>query len=136
EETKNVLRNGWLYTGDLGKMDEDGYFYIVDRKKDLLKYKGYSVFPRDIEEVLHMHPAIKECAVVGKPDERVGEIPIAFVVLKEGASATKEEIMEFVEKQVAPYKKIRDVIFKDMLPISLAGKVLRRVLREEAAKMS
>jgi len=136
EETKSVLRNGWLYTGDLGKMDEDGYFYIVDRKKDLLKYKGYSVFPRDIEEVLHMHPAVKECTVVGKPDESVGEIPVAFVVLKEGASATKEELMEFVEKQVAPYKKIRDVIFKDMLPISLAGKVLRRVLREEAAKMS
>ncbi len=136
EETKNVLRNGWLHTGDLGRMDEDGYFYIVDRKKDMLKYKGYSVFPRDIEEVLHEHPAVKDCAVVGKPDETVGELPVAFVVLKEGISATKEELMEYVAEQVAPYKKIRDVIFKDMLPVSLAGKVLRRILREEASKMS
>ncbi|MGQ9721647.1 MAG: AMP-binding protein [Candidatus Jordarchaeum sp.] len=136
EETKNVLREGWLHTGDLGKMDEDGYFYIVDRKKDMLKYKGYSVFPRDIEEVLHEHPAVKECAVIGKPDESVGELPVAFVVLKEGASATKEELIDYVSERVAPYKKIRDVIFKDMLPISLAGKVLRRVLREEISKMS
>jgi long-chain acyl-CoA synthetase len=136
EETKNVLREGWLFTGDLGRMDEDGYFYIVDRKKDLLKYKGYSVFPRDIEEVLYEHPAIKDCAVVGKPDESVGELPVAFVVLKDGASATKEQLMEFVAERVAPYKKIKDVIFKDVLPISLAGKVLRRVLREEASKMS
>ena len=111
----------------------DGYFYIVDRKKDLIKYKGYSVFPRDVEEVLHEHPAVKECAVVGKPDEAVGELPVAFVVLKEGASATREELIEFVAGQVAPYKKIRDVIFKESLPISLAGKVLRRVLRDEVS---
>ncbi|MHA1364599.1 MAG: AMP-binding protein, partial [Candidatus Freyarchaeota archaeon] len=133
EETRNVLRDGWLHTGDLGRMDEDGYFYIVDRKKDLIKYKGYSVFPRDVEEVLHEHPAVKECAVVGKPDEAVGELPVAFVVLKEGASATREELIEFVAGQVAPYKKIRDVIFKESLPISLAGKVLRRVLRDEVS---
>ncbi len=131
EETANVLRNGWLYTGDIGKMDENGYFYITDRKKDLIKYKDYSVYPREIEDVLYEHPAVKLCAVVGKPDTMTGESPKAFIVLKENAKATETEFMEFVKEKVAPYKMIREVEFRKELPISSAGKVLRRVLQEE-----
>ncbi len=131
EETSMVLRDGWLYTGDLGKMDEDGYFYITDRKKDLIKYKGYSVYPRELEDILYEHPAVKLAAVVGKPDPVAGEIPKAFVVLKEGATATEEEIMKFVNERVAPYKAIREVEFRKELPTTMVGKVLRRVLREE-----
>jgi long-chain acyl-CoA synthetase len=131
EETANVLRDGWLYTGDIGKMDENGYFYITDRKKDLIKYRDYSVYPREIEDLLYEHPAVKLCAVVGKAESIVGEIPKAFVVLKEGAKATEEEITEFVKEKVAPYKAIREVEFRKELPISSVGKVLRRVLQEE-----
>jgi long-chain acyl-CoA synthetase len=131
EETANVLRDGWLYTGDIGKMDEDGYFYITDRKKDLIKYKDYSVYPREIEDLLYEHSAVKLCAVIGNPTAMVGEIPKAFVVLKEGAKVTEEEIMEFVKEKVAPYKAIREVEFRKELPISSVGKVLRRVLQEE-----
>jgi long-chain acyl-CoA synthetase len=131
EETANVLRNGWLYTGDIGKMDENGYFYITDRKKDLIKYKDYSVYPREIEDVLYEHSAVKLCAVVGKPDRMAGEIPKAFVVLKEGANATEAELIGFVKDKVAPYKAVREVEFRKELPISSAGKVLRRVLQEE-----
>jgi long-chain acyl-CoA synthetase len=131
EETAIVLRNGWLYTGDIGKMDVDGYFYITDRKKDLIKYKDYSVYPREIEDVLYEHPAVKLCAVVGKPDAMAGESPKAFIVLKEGANATEEEIIKFVKDRVAPYKVIREVEIRKELPISSVGKVLRRILQEE-----
>lgn len=131
EESAAVLRDGWLYTGDIGKMDEDGYFYITDRKKDLIKYKGYSVYPREIEDVLYEHPSVKLCAVVGKPDPVAGEIPKAFVVLKDGATATEEEIKKFVNEKVAPYKAIRELEFRKELPMTLVGKVLRRVLQEE-----
>jgi long-chain acyl-CoA synthetase len=131
EETAKVLRDGWLYTGDIGKIDEDGYFYVTDRKKGIIKYKDYSVYPREIEDVLYEHLAVKLCAVVGKPDPMVGEIPKAFVVLKDGAKATEEEIRAFVKGRVAPYKAVREVEFRTDLPISSAGKVLRRVLQEE-----
>jgi long-chain acyl-CoA synthetase len=131
EETAIVLRNGWLLTGDIAKMDEDGYFYITDRKKDLIKYKDYSVYPREIEDVLYEHPAVRLCAVVGKPSPMVGEVPKAFVVLKEGADVAEEEIIAFVSEKVAPYKQIREVEFRKELPVSSAGKVLRRVLQEE-----
>jgi len=134
EETAAVLRNGWLYTGDIGKMDEDGYFYITDRKKDLIKYKGYSVYPRELEDVIYEHPAVKLCAVIGKPDPLAGEIPKAFIVLKDGKSATAEEIKEFVNNKVAPYKAIREVEFRTELPMTMVGKVLRRVLQEEEKK--
>ncbi|MEM2412873.1 MAG: long-chain fatty acid--CoA ligase [Candidatus Bathyarchaeia archaeon] len=134
EETAAVLRNGWLYTGDIGKMDEDGYFYITDRKKDLIKYKGYSVYPRELEDVLYEHPAVKLCGVIGKPDPVAGEIPKAFVVLKEGMTATEEELMKFVNERVAPYKAIRELEIRTELPLSAVGKVLRRVLREEELK--
>jgi long-chain acyl-CoA synthetase len=131
EETALVLRNGWLLTGDIAKIDRDGYFYITDRKKDLIKYKDYSVYPREIEDVIYEHSAVKLCAVVGKPDPVVGEISKAFIVLKDGTRATEAEIMAFVNEKVAPYKAIREVEFRKELPLSSVGKVLRRALQEE-----
>jgi long-chain acyl-CoA synthetase len=131
EETALVLRDGWLLTGDITRMDQDGYFYITDRKKDIIKYKDYSVYPREIEDVLYEHPAVKLCAVIGKPDQSAGEVPKAFIVLKEGADISSGEIMAFVNDKVASYKAIREVEFRKELPISSAGKVLRRVLQEE-----
>ena len=112
-------------------MDRDGYFYITDRKKDLIKYKDYSVYPREIEDLLYEHPAVKLCAVVGKPSQVVGEVPKAFIVLKEGVQATEEEIMAFVKEKIASYKVVRKVEFRQELPMSPAGKVLRRVLQKE-----
>jgi len=129
EETAEVLKQGWLYTGDIGKEDEDGYFYITDRKKDMIIYKGYNVYPRELEEVLFTHSAVEQCAVVGKPDMDVGEAPVAFVQLKQGAEATTEDLMEHTNSQVAAYKKIREVKFLDAIPVSPAGKVLKRELR-------
>ena len=133
-ETARFLRDGWLFTGDIARMDSDGYFFITDRKKDLIKYKDYSVYPREIEDVLYEHPAVRLCSVVGKPDESAGEIPKAFVVLKHKAQVTAEEIMQFVENKVAPYKRIREVEFRTDLPMSSAGKVLKRLLKEEVQK--
>jgi long-chain acyl-CoA synthetase len=134
EETRLVLRDGWLLTGDIARMDRDGYLYITDRKKDLIKYKDYSVYPRELEDVLYEHPVVKLCAVVGKPAPVVGEVPKAFIVLKDGAQATEAEIMAFVKEKVAPYKAVREVEFRQQLPISAAGKVLRRALQEEEKK--
>ena len=131
DESAAVLKDEWLFTGDIGKVDEDGYFYITDRKKDLIKYKGYSVYPREIEDVLYEHPAVKLCAVIGKLDKVSGEIPKAFVVLKDETTATEEEIKKFVNDKVAPYKAIRELEFRKELPMTLVGKVLRRVLQEE-----
>jgi long-chain acyl-CoA synthetase len=134
DETSLVLRGGWLLTGDIARMDEDGYFYITDRKKDLIKYKDYSVYPRELEDVLYEHHAVKLCAVIGKPAPVVGETPKAFIVLKDGARASEAEIMAFVKEKVAPYKAVREVEFRQQLPISGAGKVLRRTLQEEEKK--
>jgi long-chain acyl-CoA synthetase len=131
EETAMLLRDGWLLTGDIACMDGDGYFFITDRKKDLIKHKDYSVYPREIEDVLYEHPAVKLCAVVGKPDVAAGEVVVAFVVLKEGAVVSGQELMGFVNGKVAPYKAIREVEFRAELPISSAGKVLRRLLSQE-----
>ena len=136
EETANVLKDGWMHTGDVGYMDEDGYVFIVDRKKDMLIYKGYNVYPRELEEILFRHPAVANAAVIGKPDPEVGEIPKAFVVLKPGQTVTAEALMEFVNAQVAPYKKLREVAFVDEIPVSPAGKVLKRVLRDMEMKQS
>ncbi len=134
EETADVLKDGWLLTGDIGREDEDGYFYITDRKKDMVIYKGYNVYPRELEEVIFEHPAVQQCAVVGKADLDTGEIPVAFVELKEGAQATREEILEHTNSQIAHYKKIRDVIFMETIPVSAAGKVLKKQLREQLRK--
>ncbi len=132
EETTLVLRDDWLFTGDIAHMDSDGYFYVTDRRKDLIKVKDYSVYPREIEDVLYEHPAVRLCAVVGKPDKIAGEVPKAYVVLREGAQATEEELRRFVDDKVAPYKRIREVEIRKELPISSAGKVLKRALKEEA----
>jgi long-chain acyl-CoA synthetase len=131
DETALVLRDGWLLTGDIARMDIDGFFYITDRKKDLIKYKDYSVYPRELEDVLYEHPAVKLCAVIGKPMPVVGEVPKAFIVLKDGGEATEAELIAFVKEKVAPYKTVREVEFRQQLPISGAGKVLRRTLQEE-----
>jgi long-chain acyl-CoA synthetase len=132
EETARTLRGGWLHSGDIGRLDEDGYLYIVDRIKDMIKYKGYNVFARNLEEVLYRHPKVKEAAVIGIADPAVTEYPRAYVVLRDGERATAEEIMSFVNPLVAGYEKIREVVFRDSLPVSLAGKVLKRELKKEA----
>src|SRR2546422_195748 len=137
EETRMVLRDGWLLTGDLAKMDTDGYFYIVDRKKDIILCSGYNVYPREVEEVLFMHPAIGEAAAIGVPDPYRGETVKAFVVLKAGKTATEAEVIAFCKERLAPFKVPKAVEFATALPMSLVGKVLRRQLREqELAKAS
>ena len=129
-DTQEALRNGWLYTGDLAMMDEEGYFRILDRKKETIKYKGYTIAPAEVEAILYEHPAIKECAVVGKPDTLAGEVPKAYVVLKAGHNADEDELIEFCAGRIAAYKRIREVVFIEEIPKTPVGKVLRRVLRD------
>jgi len=133
EETAHAIRDGWLYTGDVGKMDEDGWFYVVDRKKDMIVASGYKVWPRDVEDVIYQHPAVKEAAVVGESDPYRGETVKAFVALKEGmeGSVTPEEIMSFCKSRMAAYKYPRKVEFVSEIPKTLTGKFLRRSLREK-----
>jgi len=132
-ETENVLRNGWLYTGDIAIMTEDGFFQIQDRKKDMiLGAGGYNVYPREIEEVLYKHPKVKEVVAAGVQVEARGERPKVWIVLKEGETATEEEILAFCEENLAPYKRPRFVEFRDELPKTMVGKVLRReLIRQE-----
>jgi long-chain acyl-CoA synthetase len=135
QETAQALRNGWLHTGDIAKMDEDGYFYIVDRIKDMIKTVGENVYPREVEEVLYTHPKVKEAVVVGLPhEEYLGEKIKAYVVLKEGQTATAEEIIEYCSEQLSKFKVPREVEFRNQLPKTLVGKVLRRVLRDDEMK--
>ncbi len=133
EETAKTLINGWLLTGDIAKMDEDGYFYIVDRKKDLIIAGGYNIYPREVEEVLYEHPAIIEAAVIGVPDKYRGETVKAFIVLREEyrGKVKEEEIIKFCKERLAPYKVPKIVEIRDELPKSAIGKILRRALREE-----
>lgn len=131
EDNEEALRNGWLYTGDLATVDEDGYFRIVDRKKDIIKYKGYTIAPGELEAILYQHPAVRECAVIGKPDPSAGEIPCAYVVVKPGHSSTADELIDFCEQRVSAYKKIRYVVFTDEIPKTNVGKILRRLLRDK-----
>ena len=134
-ETANVLRNGWLHTGDLARMDADGYFQIVDRKKDMiLGAGGFNIYPREVEEALYQHPKVKQAAAVGIPVEGKGERVKVFIVLKDGETATEEEIIQFCHENLAPYKVPRYVEFRKELPITMVGKVLRRVLLEEELK--
>jgi long-chain acyl-CoA synthetase len=134
DENKIALRGGWFYTGDIATMDPDGYFRIVDRKKDMIDVSGYKVWPREVEERLYEHPAIKEAAVVGIPDPRSGEALTAFVVLKDGyeGKVRAEEITSFCKEKMASYKAPKLVEFKSDLPKTAAGKVLRRELKEQA----
>jgi long-chain acyl-CoA synthetase len=130
EETANALRNGWLYTGDIGHVDADGYTYIVDRKKEMIKYKGFGIAPAELESLLLEHPAIMDSAVIGIPDDEAGEVPKGFVVLRKGFDATPDEIIAFVNGKLAGYKKIHYVEFIDAIPKVASGKILRRELKE------
>jgi long-chain acyl-CoA synthetase len=128
-ETAAALRNGWLFTGDIARKDEDGFFYIVDRKKDMIIAGGYKVYPREVEEVLFECPHVKEAVVIGVPDSYRGETVRAFVVLKDAAHATSDEIISWCRKRLAAYKVPREIVFRDSLPKSGVGKYLRRELR-------
>jgi long-chain acyl-CoA synthetase len=130
DETALVLRDGWLYTGDIVRMDEDGYFSVVDRKKEMIIVSGFKVYPREVDEVLYAHPAVLEAAAVGVPHHSKGEVVKAFVVLRKGMSATAQEIVDHCRASLAPYKVPVAVTFRDELPKTLIGKVLRRVLAE------
>jgi long-chain acyl-CoA synthetase len=137
-ETANMLREHpsissgkWLHTGDIAYMDEEGYFRIVDRKKDMIISGGYNVYPRNIEEVIYQHPAVKEAGVVGMTDEFRGETAVAFIVLKEGETATEDEIIAHCAEHLAKYKVPSKVIFRETLPMTAVGKVLRRELAKE-----
>jgi long-chain acyl-CoA synthetase len=132
QETAQVLRDGWLYTGDLARMDEEGYFYIVERKKDLIISSGYNIYPREVEEVLYQHPGIKEAVALGVPDPYRGEAVKVVVVPRDGARLTPEEIKAFCQEQLAIYKVPKIIEFRTELPKTLVGKVLRRMLREES----
>ncbi len=129
EATAEAMKGGWFHTGDLGYQDEDGFFYIVDRKKDLVIRGGFNVYPREIEEVLHAHPAVREAAVIGRPDERLGEEVVAFVSLREGVSAEPGEVIGFCKERLAAYKYPREVLVVDDLPKGPSGKVLKTELR-------
>ena len=131
DETASALRNGWLYTGDLATMDKDGYFYIVDRKKDMVIVGGYNVYPREVDEVLLEHPKVHEAVSVGISDELRGETLKAYVVLRPGEKLTKAEVIAWCRQKLANYKVPRLVEFRDELPKTIVGKVLRRALREE-----
>jgi long-chain acyl-CoA synthetase len=135
EETANTLKDGWIYTGDIATMDEDGYFYIVDRKKDMIISGGYNVYPRDIDEVYYEHPKVQEACSIGIPDAKRGESAKLFVVLKEGEKATQEELIEYGKTKLAAYKLPVEVEFRTELPKTNVGKILRKTLKaEEMAK--
>ena len=135
DETAKVLHDGWLLTGDIGRMDEDGYFYIVDRMMDMILCSGFNVYPREVEEVLYEHPAVQEAAAIGVADPYRGESVKAYIVLKPGMTATAEEIIAFCKDKLAPFKVPKQVAFEKELPKTMVGKVLRRELKErEAAK--
>ncbi|MBI2982789.1 MAG: long-chain fatty acid--CoA ligase, partial [Chloroflexi bacterium] len=131
EETAQTLRNGWLYTGDIARVDEDGYFFIVDRKKEMIIVSGFNVYPREVEEVLATHPAVLESAAIGVPHPIKGEEVKAFVVLKPGMTATADAIVEHCRASLAPFKVPKEIEFRETLPKTLIGKVLRRSLAEE-----
>ncbi|RJP14835.1 MAG: long-chain fatty acid--CoA ligase [Candidatus Abyssobacteria bacterium SURF_5] len=135
QESEQQLKDGWLLTGDIARMDEDGYFYIVDRKKDLIIAGGYNIYPREVDEVLYQHPKVMEAAVIGVPHEYRGETVKAFIVLRPGETATAEEITKFCKENLAPYKVPKIIEFRTELPKTAVGKILRKELRaEELAK--
>jgi long-chain acyl-CoA synthetase len=131
DETAKTVKNGWLWTGDIARMDEDGYFYIVDRKKDMILVSGFNVYPNEIEDVISLHPKVLEAAVVGLPDNTSGEIVRAFVVPKD-PSLTVEELRDWCRDQLTGYKRPRSFELRQSLPKTNVGKILRRELRDEA----
>jgi long-chain acyl-CoA synthetase len=134
EETAETLRDGWIYTGDIATIDDDGYFYIVDRKKDMIISGGYNVYPRDIDEVFYQNPKVQEACSIGVPDPKRGESAKIFIVLKEGETSTQEEMLEFAKGKLAVYKVPTEVEFRKELPKTNVGKILRKELRAEELK--
>ena len=131
EATEEAFKNGWFHTGDIGIQDEEGYFSIVDRKKDMILRGGYNVYPRQLEEVIMTHPAVSLCAVIGVPDARLGEEVKAIVVLKQDQRLSAEEFIAWCKKEIAANKYPRLVEFRDSLPIGNTGKIFKRALKEE-----
>jgi long-chain acyl-CoA synthetase len=124
------LKDGWLHTGDIGRLDEDGYLYIVDRKKDLVIRGGFNVFPRDVEDALLEHPSVAAAGVVGKPDQKLGEEVVAFVSLKTGEAVSEQALIEFAKSKVGAHKYPREVHVIDLIPLTPVGKVDRKSLRK------
>jgi long-chain acyl-CoA synthetase len=131
EDTAQALRGGWLHSGDIGSMDEEGYIFIVDRVKDMINVSGFKVWPAEVEQMLYRHPAVKEIAVYGIPDPLKGETVKAAIVLKEGASASEQEIIDYCREKLAVYKAPAQVAFVKELPKSATGKILKRMLRQQ-----
>jgi len=130
EETAKVMRHGWLLTGDIGYRDAEGYYFITDRKKDMLLVNGINVYPREIEEILYQFPGVKEAAVIGKPDARRGEQPIAYVAPNDGVLLEEKALQQFVRRKLADYKVPRKVVILPALPRNATGKILKTTLRE------
>ena len=131
EETANQLTDGWLHTGDIGQMDEDGYIYIVDREKDMIIAGGFNIYPREVDEVLYQHPKVAEGVTVGIPDAYRGETVKVFIVLKPSEKATDKDIIDFCKQKLAAYKVPKIVEFRNSIPKSAVGKILRKTLRDE-----
>ena len=139
QATAAALRDGWYWSGDLVTRDANNFFYVRDRLKELIKYKGFPIAPAEIEAVLLEHPAVRECAVVGKSDAVAGEIPVAFVALRDSSTPsqkTKDELCSFVSERLTNYKQPREVYFVDAIPKTASGKLLRRELRQQLASTS
>ncbi|MBI5966681.1 MAG: AMP-binding protein, partial [Deltaproteobacteria bacterium] len=136
QETQEALRGGWLHTGDMARMDEEGYLYLVDRKKDVVKSGGENIYSREVEEAIASHPAVGEVAVIGIPDERWGEAVKAVIVLREGMACTEREILEHCQNKLAGFKRPKYVSFEPALPKNITGKVLKAQLRERYRKAS
>ncbi len=132
EETARAVKAGWIYTGDIGYADTDGFVFLVDRKKDMVIVGGYNVYPREVDEVLFNHPKIREAATVGKPDPRLGEVVVAFVVLDRGQDMTDEEFFAYCSESMVKYKRPVDVHFVDAIPRTGARKIDRVELRKRA----
>ena len=135
ELTEQTIIDGWLYTGDLGYLDEDGYLTLVDRKKDMIISGGINVYPKDIEEIIVQHPAVREAAVFGIPHEKWGETPVAAVILHQPGEVSEEDLKNWINRRVgAAYQRVHQVVFKDDFPRSTAGKTLKRIMREDLSQ--
>jgi long-chain acyl-CoA synthetase len=129
EETRNTLRDGWVYTGDIGYVDDEGFLFLVDRKKEMVIVGGYNVYPREVDEVLFKHPKIREAATVGKPDKRYGEVLVAFVVVATGQTLTEDEFFAYCKEEMVKYKRPVEVRFVESLPKTGTNKINRIALR-------
>jgi long-chain acyl-CoA synthetase len=133
--TSSALRKGWLHTGDLARMDQDGFFYLVDRKDDLIISSGFNIYPGEIEEVLRKHPKVKDAAAVGVPDRIKGQAVVAVIALKPGVEADKQELLKYCKDNMPDYRLPRAILFKEEIPRDPAGKILRRMVRQEALSL-